>query len=236
MRTAWWIFRICSFEGGYMKVGIQAIGSIYMDPEHPDIERDFRNIKEAGFDTVDFNLEIFLDWNSIASLKGDCFYDRPMDELKDFFRPYVDACRHNGLEFSQMHAPFYLYIDDDEKRRHFIEIEKKAVELAGWMGSPFEVVHPFIMNSKYGRQAEWDSNMAFYRELIPIAKAGHVKICMENMFETYHEHIIDAVCSDPVEAVRYMDTLNEEAGEEVIAFCFDMGHANLLGRNIYDFV
>ena len=219
-----------------MKVGIQAIGSIYMDPDHPDIDRDFKNIKAAGFDTVDFNLEIFLDWNSIASLNGDCFYDRSMDELKTFFRPFVDACRNNGLEFSQMHAPFYLYIKDDEKRRHFIEIEKKSVELAAWMGSPYVVVHPFIMRRDFGRKAEWEANLAFYRELMPIAKEHHIKICLENMFETYHEHICDAICSDPGEAVRLIETLNAEAGEECFAFCFDMGHATLLGRDIYDFV
>ena len=219
-----------------MKIGIQAIGSIYMDAQHPDIEQDFRNIQDAGFDTVDFNLEIYLSWDTLASLNGDCFYDRSMDELKDFFRPFVEACHNNGLEFSQMHAPFYQYFEEDDRRRHFIEIEKKCIELAAWMGSPYIVVHPFIMRRKYGRQAEWDANMAFYRELIPVAKKNNIRICLENMFDKYNEHIVDAVCSDPAEAVRYIETLNKEAGGEYFAFCFDMGHANLLGRNVYEFV
>ena len=43
-------------------------------------------------------------------------------------------------------------------------------------------------------------------------------------------------CADASEAIRYIDTLNEEAGEEIFAFCLDTGHANLLSKNLYQYI
>lgn len=33
-----------------------------------------------------------------------------------------------------------------------------------------------------------------------------------------------------------IDELNEAAGEELFGFCFDVGHANILGKNLYQAV
>ena len=44
--------------------------------------------------------------------------------------------------------------------------------------------------------------------------------------------VTEAVCSDPQEAVEYIDKLNETAGKELFAFCYDLGHATLLGKNV----
>ena len=39
-------------------------------------------------------------------------------------------------------------------------------------------------------------------------------------------------CSNLDEVCRYIDTLNEEAGETAFGFCYDVGHANLTSNNI----
>ena len=47
---------------------------------------------------------------------------------------------------------------------------------------------------------------------------------------------MSSVCSNEYEAVEYIGKLNGDAGFDCFAFCFDMGHANLLGKNVYNFV
>lgn len=46
-------------------------------------------------------------------------------------------------------------------------------------------------------------------------------------------HLMEGMGSDFAESVRLIDELNEAAGEELFGFCLDVGHANLLGKNMY---
>ena len=63
-----------------------------------------------------------------------------------------------------------------------------------------------------------------------------VKICLENLFKTYKGRVIEGPCSDVSEACWYLDTLNAEAGCEAFGFCLDVGHANLLGRDVKEYI
>ena len=61
-------------------------------------------------------------------------------------------------------------------------------------------------------------------------------ICLENLYESVGGRLVEGVCSAPEEAVRYIDSLNEEAGEERFGFCLDTGHLNLVKRPPYETV
>ena len=47
---------------------------------------------------------------------------------------------------------------------------------------------------------------------------------------------MDGVCSDAEEACRYVDTLNEMAGEKCFAFCLDTCHSLMLGKDMRKFI
>lgn len=53
------------------------------------------------------------------------------------------------------------------------------------------------------------------------------------MFTGYKGKIYAACCADMAEANRYIDYLNNLAGEKVFGFCLDVGHALLVGKEIY---
>ena len=56
------------------------------------------------------------------------------------------------------------------------------------------------------------------------------------MFLSYRNKIYAAVCQDPAEVNRYIDTLNDIAGQKCFAFCYDSGHSHLIGRDIYSVI
>ena len=75
-------------------------------------------------------------------------------------------------------------------------------------------------------------NIERYSRLIPEAKKYGVTLCLENMFTAYRGKIYSACCSDIDVACRYIDTLNEIAGQKCFGFCLDTGHLLLLGKDV----
>ena len=79
-------------------------------------------------------------------------------------------------------------------------------------------------------------NLAFFKKLIHAAREHNVTICLENLYESIGGRIVEGVCSSPEEALWYIDSLNEVAGEERFGFCLDTGHLNLVKQSPYEMV
>ena len=195
------------------------------------VDEAFAFIKDCGFDAVDYNIDHLLPTSAILGGKLTTFFDAPIEELLDYFRPMKDASEKHDVLIGQMHAPFPVYYRgmDDRTADHLLMAVEKTLAICQYVGCPALVVHPGCDEEK---AYEWETNLAMYRKLIPAGKQYGVKICLENLFSNKNGHSIGRACSDPQEAVRYLDLLNAEAGEDIFGFCFDVGHANLLRRNI----
>lgn len=196
-----------------------------------DPEEGFRFIKSCGFEGVDFNLDHTLTSDLLKEGKRNDFFDAPLEEVLERFRPVKEASEKVGLPIVQAHAPFPLYHPDvPEQVEYMIMATSKLLHVCRYIGCPNLVVHP---HKELDKEKEWEINEQIYRALMPVAKETGVKICLENLWIMQGDHPIGAACSDPFEACFYIDNLNAEAGEEVFGFCYDVGHANMTGRNIY---
>ena len=144
------------------------------------------------------------------------------------------ASAESGVAISQMHAPFpgWIYGEDDFNAYMHTVIEK-CIAVCGFVGCPAIVVHPENSGPK---EDLWENNLNFYRSLIPAAKKAGVMICTENTFKSFNGRIVEGICSSPEECAALVDTLNAEAGKKLFGVCFDMGHATVLGRDMYDFI
>lgn len=199
-----------------------------------DPEWSFRFIRDCGFEGIDYSMDNHLIPDAIC--KGDFsgFFEQSVEELKEHYRPIKAAAEKYGVRFAQMHGPFPMRVKGmDMVEPNMIAVTEKVLEIAKFLDCPAVVVHPTYRTLK---AEEWETNFRIYRALIPAAKRTGVKVCLENLFSNYKDHVIEGPCSDAVEACRYIDTLNAEAGENCFGFCFDVGHANLVGRNIRQYL
>lgn len=213
-----------------LKVGMLTSGVI----REENIEEGYRFMSEAGFDCIDFNFDTYLSINDICAGKINDVYDRPMEEIWADFKPHADAAKKYGLTFGQTHAPFPSMIKGDEDASEkLIRITINTMELSQRMGARYIVVHPITLAYECSKQEEYDFNVEMYKKLIPAAKKFRQIVCLENMFLEINNHLMEGACSDFVETAAMIDELNEIAGEEVFGFCFDVGHANVLGKNMY---
>lgn len=71
---------------------------------------------------------------------------------------------------------------------------------------------------------------------IPMAKEMGITICIENLYGSTGGHIIEGPCCNARKAAERIDRINQQYGAEVLGFCLDTGHANLIGLDFYDFI
>ncbi|MCQ2770747.1 MAG: sugar phosphate isomerase/epimerase, partial [Clostridia bacterium] len=220
-----------------MRVGIQTGGII----SRFDIDKTFALIKEAGFDCVDYNLDIYHKWDDIINARN-VYPFRTQDEWIDYINEIKAASNKYGVAIGQMHAPFPGFVKQSEEGTEMIqECIRMSVEACGLLGCSKLVVHPcFDGSARYPmpKEREVTENEKLYTSLIPLLKKYHVICCLENMWiqDWETKHIYFGCCSNVDEAISYIDHFNELAGEKCFGFCMDTGHLLLLGIDNYEFI
>ena len=214
-----------------LKLSVQTGGLQYTDATADEV---FGLIAGAGFEALDFNIDPHLSYSAITKGPLTDFFDAPIEDLIEYYRPVKAAAEKHGLSFGQLHAPFPVWVEGkDDVNAYMITVVEKCLAICELLDCPALVVHPIVRPSK---AEEWEINMAMYRAMIPAAKKYGVKICLENLPTGARGRSVDGVCCSPEEVCRYLDTLNAEAGSECFGFCFDLGHANVLGLRIREFL
>lgn len=222
-----------------MKLCVQS-GTVVYDY---GFEKGYALFREAGFEAIDWNIDVA--WNGKAIREGNissgCIFDRPIDEVIAHFADEVAIMRKNGLVISQAHAPFPAYMPGKmEVLDYAIEVYKKCIALCGHYGCKNLVIHGISLtpNDTVNTPADIDAlNMKLYSSLIPtLLEVGTVTVCLENLFSGKGKHYMEGACSDPHQAVAYIDALNEKAGREVFGLCLDTGHINLLQKDMRTYI
>lgn len=223
-------------KGFIMKISVQTGGVT----ERGGIALAFRAIKAAGFDCVDLNIDQLqnLTWREMKTgVKSEIMSDE--NKIKEYIDEVKALKAETGLEITQAHSNMPSWLGDfPEANAGCLERIIKCIEISGAVGCPRLIVHPRFMgniNELLTKEEEWNLNIEFYTALIPHLKAHGVMCCLENMWaqDPVTKAIYSACCSDIDEACKYIDTLNEIAGEKLFGFCLDIGHLKLVGVEIY---
>jgi sugar phosphate isomerase/epimerase len=205
-----------------MKIGI---GSYYLNEY--GIEEGARIMAEHGYDAIDL---------PFANTESE-FYSSKEDNFFALCGKYLTALKKCGIEISQIHGPWRYPPKDsteDDRAERFGKMAK-SIAIAKHLGAKYVAIHPLM---PYGAESAekpdevYEINKKFYTALASVAEKLGVTVCLENMWADKGGRIFDSSCSDPYEACDYIDTLNDMAGEELFAFCFDVGHANICGRHM----
>lgn len=198
-------------------------------------ERSFEMIAAAGFTAVDWCLDHVWDRKQVKAgiIPEKTIFHEPMDKIIAEFEPQLAAMKKFGLHPTQAHAAFPAYAKGRPEFTDFcIEVYKNTLKLCQYAGCPRLVIHgisrPYNDNTMTDKQF-FELNMHMYSSLIPAAKETGVTILLENLFTSFKgRYVYAGTCSDPHEAVKYIDSLNGLAGKECFGLCLDTGHLNLL--------
>lgn len=214
-----------------LKVGIET--SYWYDGQR--MEESIRYIKECGFEAIDWDFSGLFE-QTYDKETGTSFFDKSLEEVIEYYRPLKETMKANDLSFCQSHGVFPMYFQgEDKKNESLLRAAERSLEVCQYLNIPAMVLHPWTGLDMH-KEDEIEINLSICRYLMPMAKKCGVKICLENLFRHQGLNCTEGACADAKEAVWYIDTLNAEAGEEVFGFCLDTGHANLLGKNLYQYI
>ena len=203
--------------------------------ERYGIDEGMRLLAKAGFDCVDLGLNSFLMPKTIreGAVQGE--FALPVEEFIDkHIRPLREAGEKYGIGFGQAHAPFPSWTPDNETMNAFLMRSfEMCLEACRYLNCRYLVIHPACMHyeQRLDPDREKELNMARYSALIPAARRTGVKVLLENMFSRCNGKLIETACADMHDACKYIDDLNALAGEELFGFCYDSGHAAVLGKD-----
>lgn len=219
-----------------LKIGVQTQNAI--DDGNPG--EGFERLRRAGFDCVDFSLHGYLLNKEIYQQDINAFFDVPIDELERFFAPHKAAARQAGITVHQMHMPYPIYVPKGSRKLNeylWHEVAPKSMALCAFMDCKYIVIHGFKLARFLGSEAEeWKYTETFLEFLAPMAKEMGITVCIENLYDGIAGHLLEGPCCDVRKCAERIDRMNDKYGAEVLGFCFDTGHANVIGLDSEAFI
>lgn len=217
-------------------IGTQTKNVIYDD----NPQEGFNLLKSAGFNCCDFSLNSYLTNKDIYLQNINRFFDKSTDELIEYFSPHKEAAQKSGITINQMHMPYPIYVPtaDDSVNDYLLNtVAPKSMELAKFFECPYIVIHGFKLARILGsEEAEWEKTAEFIDSIAPFAKANNITICIENLYNSCGNRLVEGPGCDAVKAAKRIDEINKKYEAEVLGFCFDVGHANIVGLDFESFI
>lgn len=200
----------------------------------------FTKMKKAGFDCCDFSLNDYLRNKDIYQNRLNSFFSKTTEELLEYFTSHKEAAKVAGIKIHQMHMPYPNYVPDakDEVNEFLLkEMAPKSMEICHFLECKYIVIHGVKTRRFTGsEEGEWAQTEAFLEHVLPMAKEYGITICIENIYTANGSHIVEGPCCDARKAAERIDRINDKYGAEVLGFCFDTGHANLVGIDFESFL
>lgn len=193
------------------------------------VERGYALIREAGFDGIDWSLDHAIHPSKIKSLdhRGNCLFEKSLDELLSYYEPSLKAIRENGLSICLAHSFFPSYVDGHEELIDWsVQMHARGIEFCEATGVPYFVIHGIASDAPSKERL----NTRLYGPLAEFLRGKKTVVCLENLFVNEGGHTREGPCGDPAEAVELIDRLNAMAGRKAFALCLDTGHLNLYGK------
>ena len=219
-----------------LEIGVQSKNVVFDD----NPAEGFDLLKKAGFTCCDFSLNQYQINKEIYRGINNGFFAKSVEELKDFFSPHKEGARAAGIRINQMHMPYPTFVPGAKKELNdylWNEVGPKSLEVCHFLGCHNIVIHGFKLTRYYGsEEAEWAKTEEFFDFLAPKAAEYGITMCMENLYNGLGARMVEGPGCSAYKAAERIDRMNDKYGAEVLGFCYDTGHGNLVGIDPYKFI
>jgi L-ribulose-5-phosphate 3-epimerase len=186
-----------------MKIGINR----WTLPPHLSLAECFRMAKTAGFDSIEINI----------AEEGELRTDSTEAEV----RAIVASAAEAGIELSSLSTGlgwrYPMTSPDASVRAKAVEVVRKSLEVATWMGVDTILVVPGIVSADIAYDAAYERAQEGLKAVAAEAEARKVSVGVENVWNKF--------LLSPLEFARFLD----EIGSSHIGAYFDAGNVLVYG-------
>lgn len=217
-----------------LKLGIQTQHILKDD----NLVEGFQMIRNAGFDCVDCSLHQYLLNVDIYQGRLNNFFDQSIDELEKFFQQHKSAAENAGIKIHQMHMPYPVFVEMSKNNDYLEKVMAvKSLQICSFLNCKYIVIHGIKLTNFIGsEELEWQQTRSFLEKLAPLARELNIIMCVENLYNSTAKHLTEGPCCNAKKMIERIDQFNDKFKAEVLGFCFDTGHANLLGLDFEKFI
>ncbi|MBO5294978.1 MAG: sugar phosphate isomerase/epimerase [Clostridia bacterium] len=213
-----------------MKVGMQNSLIVQLG----DVHDCYRIASEFGISAVDLGMSDQWSIGQINKNETYGFFDKTVEEIYEYYRPYKEAAECNGITFHQLHAPFpSMKIGNPEMNAYIHMAFEKCIRVASLLDCGYVVVHPIYVDAYRTEDEDFQVNFDAFITYADLLKESGVVMCIENAYWVFEGRILCCSGSNSSFLVRLVEALNESAGVECFGLCYDTGHANITGKDQY---
>lgn len=214
-----------------------AMGGVIFSAEKPG--RSIRQLREAGIGGIMFDFGLFVSPEWVFQERGKKEGEREMDpaRMQKCFDKASDAFDAHDFLPAIARLPFVspgTEIRDTGLNSLVLEIDTACIRACERMGIREIIVQPLFTGIE--RDDLWEANRAFFLALSDTCEKEETRILLINQCRSQSGRLSRGICSDGVQAARWVDALNREAGQERFGFCLDMGICNLCRQDIQGMV
>jgi len=202
------------------------------------------DIARAGFQDMLFDLSLYslpMELEGIGKNQRESF-PKPQNkvcEQPDLMTASTESilihCKEQSLCTTVAYAPYLCWSTKrTDLNKLLVTLIQESIKTAGRAGCKYIIIRPLFAGIE--RKEAWSANRDYYLGFAAFAKENKLQILLENECRDINGHLIRGLCSDPEEAVEWIDQLNKEVGEEQFGFCMNVGVCNLCSQNMDEFL
>lgn len=183
-------------------------------------EEAIRLVGNAGFDGIDWSFNREFGENSPWM----------QENWREYAQKLLDTAAEFGIPFCQAHAPFPSSKGEEPFDTRIVDELRRCIEACGALGIRELVIHPCQhLPCSSHRKEMFDTSVALYRLLLPLAEEMGVVLCTENLYQEDPRRrvAIDGMNARPEDFCAMID----EIASPYFGGCLDIGHCPLVSQS-----
>jgi len=171
-----------------------------------------KKLAGIGFDALDFNFSDYREGSVLAQ-----------DNWKELIKRIKEVGNNSNIEFSQLHSPFYMIIENNEHTEFEEMMTPRSFEACQLLDAKWAVIHSKryeigMTRENYERTKSY--NIKRVKRLCKQAKEYGVSIALENIFR-FDDELKNSGINQTTDIIETIDNV----GCDNLGVCFDTGHA-----------
>ncbi len=199
-----------------------------------------KDLKNAEFKNVYFDFGLVCPAGAMRTLGNPNFKSsyttmaiEDPTRLIECASPVIDRAKEQGINITLAKAPTLLL---DTRRTDLnelvIALAKESIKICGKCGIKYIIIDSLFAGIE--PENMWKANQGFYLSLATLARENKVMILLENQCVDVGGHLVRGLFTDDDKTVELIDTLNSKVGDNVFAFAYNVGKANLCSLRHYE--